>query len=197
MKQFSGPSKLIPIRGLCQSSFRPLVVVAFLLLLCGCLKQKWISSVNGQNTDEDVCLGVPNGTKVIDPDSCNGFYLCRDDMAPGFAFCPGNLWFNPDIEDCDLPENFECHLYTTTTTAVPPLPTTVVTRDPNVEDGINCPATENPHAIQFIPSLIDCERYYICYYGHPHPMYCLEGFYWNQALRRCDYPVNANCAVSI
>lgn len=171
--------------------------VALLFVVCGCLKCKWITAVNGQSFVEDICDGIPNGTLVIDPESCSGFYVCSDDVLLELVTCPENLWFNPDIQTCDFPENFVCHLFVTTPTVTSPSTSTIVTRDPNVEDGIYCPSIENPHAIQFIPSLIDCERYYICYYGQPHPMSCLEGYYWNQARRMCDYPANANCAVSL
>lgn len=141
-----------------------------------------------QNTN--VCTGVPDGQYVIDPESCDHFYICSDGLGQ-LAPCPGGDWFDLSNQWCASPDTVDCHLYTTTTTR--PLLSTL---DP-IENGIDCPATDNPFVIQFLPSLIDCERYYICYHGHPKPMDCLDGFYWNQARQMCDYPSNANCPVSV
>lgn len=139
----------------------------------------------------EVCVGMPDNVMVIDPESCENYYICRDGIGV-LAPCPGGDWFDPINQWCALPDNIECHLYITTTSA-PVVPS----RNPNVEDGIHCPATDNPLVMQFLPSLIDCERYYICYHGQPNPMRCLDGFYWNQAKQMCDYPIDANCAVSV
>lgn len=135
-----------------------------------------------------VCIAIPDLTNVLDPLSCDNYYICSGGVGL-FAPCPGDTWFDPVNQVCADPSIVECHLFAST----PVTPT----RDPNVEDGIFCPATDNPFVMQFIPSLIDCERYYICYHGQPMSMRCLEGFYWNQAARMCDYPINANCAVSV
>lgn len=140
----------------------------------------------------DVCVSIPDSTYVLDPLSCDNFYICSNGVGL-LAPCPGGDFFNPVNQACMSPNLVECHLFATTTVANSVGPT----RDPNVEDGIFCPATDNPQSMQFIASRIDCGRYYICYYGQPIPMYCLEGFYWNQVARMCDYPINANCAVSV
>lgn len=137
-----------------------------------------------------VCEGVADFTYVIDPASCDNYYICIGEEGR-LAPCPGGDWFDPVNQWCASPDTVECHLYASTTNS--PITNT---QDPDVEDGIICPATDNPVTIQFFPSLMDCERYYICYHGLPKSMRCLEGFYWNQVSQMCDYPINANCAVS-
>lgn len=143
----------------------------------------------------EVCVGVPNLEMVIDPLSCDYYYICTNGVGQ-LAQCPGGDHFDPENQWCASPDSFVCHLFAGTTTTTTTTTTVAPTRDPNVEEGIFCPAEDNPMVLQFLPSLIDCERYYICYYGQPRAMRCLEGFYWNQAKQRCDYPLDADCAVS-
>lgn len=140
-----------------------------------------------------ICDGVPDQSYVRDPAGCSTFYVCRDGEEPLFSECLNDYWFNEETGYCDFQQNVICHLFVSTT----PVPTTTMTRDPNVEEGIECPSLDNPWTIQFLPSLIDCERYYICYHGRPIPMRCLDGFYWSQATQLCDYPTSAQCAVSV
>lgn len=40
-------------------------------------------------------------------------------------------------------------------------------------------------------------RFYVCYDGKLKQFRCADGIHWNQAERRCDFPENANCTVSI
>lgn len=62
------------------------------------------------NEESDICVGQEPNTKVADPDSCDGFYLCRDGEAPEFAKCPNGMWFDRISLTCDFIQNVECEL---------------------------------------------------------------------------------------
>lgn len=151
------------------------------------LLTRWPLLVTSQNTE--VCVGLSDQF-VIDPLSCDHYYACVNGIGTLLECFPGS-WFDFNSQWCIDSSFVDCHLLASTT----PPPVTP-TRDPNIPDEIFCPATDNPLSMQFLPSLVDCERYYICYHGQPNPLRCLEGFYWNQAMQMCDYPINANCPVS-
>lgn len=159
------------------SLFLP-VALLFLIVLYMSLRQMRISFVSCQNSN--MCAGRPEDFRLIDPETCDRFYRCSgiSNVGPLLIDCPPNMWFDPDIQECNFPDAFVCHIYA------------------DVEPGIECPSEENPFKVQFIPSMIDCERYYICYHERPIAMRCLEGFYWNQARQMCDNPIDANCSVS-
>lgn len=63
-----------------------------------------------------------------------------------------------------------------------------------VEPGIECPYKE-PQGLIFLASLINCEKYYICYLGNPVPRQCITGMHWNQLEYFCDDPFYAHCQV--
>lgn len=75
------------------------------------------STVSGRpyDDDQDVCEGYPHGSRVPDPQSCDGFYLCREGLPPNFGKCPQGLWFDPETQLCDYPENVTCELEGETT----------------------------------------------------------------------------------
>lgn len=58
-----------------------------------------------------------------------------------------------------------------------------------------CPEVDNPEQLIFIPSLADCERYYLCHQGVARPMYCAPNFHFNPSIGQCDFPELAMCEV--
>lgn len=126
------------------------------------------------------CDEIPPGILLPHPYDCSLFLHCQDGVVT-IGFCPVNMFFNPDIGQCDFEEN--CQEPITTT------------QDPNVEDGIECPQT---NGFTFIPSNIECDLYYMCLNGiGPIPHRCLPGLHWNQIIGKCDFIEQANCPVSI
>lgn len=111
---------------------------------------------------------------------------------------------------------------TTTTTTVPVTTTTVeltttTTPQPSTEEEITHQTTNtapgipiDPEAtaepgveekcldldretMNFLPSKVDCERYYLCYRGKPVQLNCVSGQHWNQVETFCDDPFYAHC----
>lgn len=64
------------------------------------------------------------------------------------------------------------------------------------DESITCPAVDT-NSITFIPSKVDCNRYYICYHGAPIRQQCIIGMHWNPNTNKCDYPDNAKCEVKV
>ncbi|XP_059622857.1 probable chitinase 10 [Phlebotomus argentipes] len=161
--------------------------IAFGLCLV-CISPSLLQEVN----TDDLCEGMPNGTFVPDPLACE---------PPRWAECPNDYWFNPETSVCDMQENVDCVHVTTEppTTTTTPAPTTTpptTVWDPDIEAGIVCPSQDNPYRIIFLPSSVDCGRYYICYHGRPHRFQCVSGMYWNSFWAQCDYPQNTYCEVN-
>lgn len=132
---------------------------------------------------DNPCAGVSNGSYVINMKGCEYFFLCIDQQSVE-GKCPTNMSYTglPDPL-CDFNHNIVC---------------TIGDEDPEVidEDGIECPQPDSK-SITFVPSKIDCTRYYICYHGRPVQQNCIEDLHWNAKEKKCDYIENAECKVLI
>lgn len=175
------------------------------------------SSVSlGSFVVDDLCIGQNDNVMFADPLSCEGFYQCLEEIAI-HGECPYGRYYDARYNICNYPNLVNCSLkqeeeneeeeYTTemttvtttksfTTTLTNALPVT----DGNIEPGIYCPPAKQSHDPSekplFIPSNIDCEKYYLCYYGRPVPLHCLKGMHWNQLEYFCDDPYYAHCKVN-
>lgn len=95
------------------------------------------------------------------------------------------MWFNFDAGICDQPKNVYCTLNKKT--------------HGNAQENdekVSCPLTIDSAAVTFIPSKIDCGRYYICYHGQAIKKHCTDNLQWNAADNKCDQPSNARCQVN-
>ncbi|XP_042889208.1 uncharacterized protein LOC122264399 [Penaeus japonicus] len=93
---------------------------------------------------------------------CNKYYECKDNVAY-VKECGGDLVFNPALEQCDLPTNYEC-----------PKP---------VICGCHCR----------YPVDGECNAYYDCRNGEAEKKYCTEGLLFNPDTRMCDIAENVDC----
>ncbi|XP_042889196.1 balbiani ring protein 3-like isoform X1 [Penaeus japonicus] len=93
---------------------------------------------------------------------CNKYYECKDNVAY-VKECGGDLVFNPALEQCDLPTNYEC-----------PKP---------VICGCHCR----------YPVDDECNAYYDCRNGEAEKKYCTEGLLFNPDTRMCDIAENVDC----
>lgn len=134
------------------------------------------------NVPKNPCEGLPHDTFVANPKGCKYMYHCRKGKAFE-AFCPHDLWFNPDAGNCDLRNNVDCQLDDSKI-------------DTNLNDRIICPVRDSK-GVKFMPSNIDCGRYYICYHGKAIAQQCIKDLHWNRQDNKCDYPDNANCNVNM
>ncbi|MBD2518709.1 chitin binding domain-containing protein [Nostoc sp. FACHB-973] len=82
-----------------------LVISAFLVIVAvsGLLLNKTQAEPVG------VCPPLVPEYTVHLPDSerCDSFYKC-DYSGPVFFTCPAGLYFNPELEVCDWPQNVDC-----------------------------------------------------------------------------------------
>ena len=57
---------------------------------------------------------------------------------------------------------------------------------------VECPEGQD-HEISFLPSPIDCSKYYVCVHSEPIEMECPAGLWFNNELNVCDFPDNVVC----
>uniref|UniRef100_T1E2L2 Putative mucin-like peritrophin n=1 Tax=Psorophora albipes TaxID=869069 RepID=T1E2L2_9DIPT len=55
-----------------------------------------------------------------------------------------------------------------------------------------CP--ENPSYTVHLPHPTDCGKFLTCVWGNTMPQNCPPGLHWNDRLKVCDWPGNANCS---
>ena len=59
-------------------------------------------------------------------------------------------------------------------------------------NAVECPE-EQESEISFLPSPVDCSKFYVCTHNGPFEMNCPEGLWFNTELNVCDYPENVVC----
>ena len=59
------------------------------------------------------------------------------------------------------------------------------------KDAVICP--DSSDEITFLPSPIDCTKFYVCVDSIPIEMSCPEGLWFDSKLNVCNYPQNATC----
>lgn len=104
-------------------------------------------------------------------ESCSKFIMCFGGLALERT-CAPNLHWSAGGEYCTTHAQAECELEN-------PL----------------CPEVDDPNDLIFIPSLADCEKYYLCHQGEPKQFRCAPNFHFNPVENFCDYPELANCEV--
>lgn len=127
------------------------------------------------------CESMPTDTFVPNPKGCKYMYHCRDGQSFE-AFCPGDMWFNPDSGICDYRENVVCHLDDAKAAK-------------NPKEFIVCP-TKDSREPNFKASSVDCGRYYLCYHGKAIQRHCASDLQWNDDKKLCDMAKRVNCRVS-
>lgn len=76
----------------------------------------------------------------------------------------------------------------------PVVPPPDVTVPDIIDEPVTCPSVDT-NSITFLPSKVDCNRYYICYHGNPIRQQCITEMHWNPSTNKCDRPENAKCQV--
>jgi len=59
------------------------------------------------------------------------------------------------------------------------------------KDTITCP--DSSDEITFVPSPVDCTKFYVCVHSEPIEMSCPEGLWFDSELNVCNYPQEATC----
>lgn len=155
--------------------------VCMLLLIIFSTTASSLHSGRNPTNAPNPCEGLPNDTFVTNPKGCKYMFHCRNGQ-PFEAFCPGDMWFNPDSGICDYRSNVDCHLDDTKPIR-------------NPEEFIFCPLKDSK-VPTFRASSIDCARYYLCYHGKPVHQQCAGDLQWNKVTEQCDVANKVNCVVS-
>ncbi|XP_055694783.1 peritrophin-44-like [Lutzomyia longipalpis] len=115
--------------------------------------------------NEEVCVGAADDTFVADPTSCEGYYLCRDEVGlPGT--CPYDLWFDPVNIWCTYPGDF-CGAAANPCTG----------------------ATDG----SFVDNPSSCGAWYYCSGGEAYPGVCANDLYFDPVNQVCTYPDYVEC----
>ncbi|KAK9685083.1 Chitin binding Peritrophin-A domain [Popillia japonica] len=140
-------------------------------------------------------------TFLTDSNDCSIFYKCETGE-PHLYQCPSDLYFNPEINVCDWPEQVDCGMGT----------------GGNGNGGDNgngenngnggdggdgdgngngsgtgeCPA-ENGEYVTLLPHETDCTLFYKCDWGTPILQACPDGLHFNPTLSVCDFSEQAGC----
>ena len=59
-------------------------------------------------------------------------------------------------------------------------------------NAVECPEGQESK-ISFLPSPVDCSKYYVCANSEPIEMNCPEGLWFNSELNVCDFSENVAC----
>ena len=62
----------------------------------------------------------------------------------------------------------------------------------SADSSVECPDNSSDE-INFVPSPLDCAKYYVCVDSKPHEMNCPEGLWFDAELNVCNYPQNVKC----
>nr|AWI47792.1 peritrophin A-like protein [Spodoptera frugiperda] len=153
-----------------------------------------------------ICAADGSDGVLVANENCNQFYIC-DHGKPVALSCPGNLLYNPYIEQCDWPENVDCGdrvVPDPSQTPPPgpgssPNPTPSPTASTPSSGACNCRPEEAPSICAADGSdgvLVAheiCNKFYKCNHGKPVSLYCYGNLLYNPYIEQCDWPENVVC----
>lgn len=165
------------------------------------------------------CSEAEQGSFVASWESCQSYVYC-DAGDSLLGQCDDGEYFDPDSGACDAAANVKCFLDEVDEPPVhgeidetdeeeeeevkEPEPTPPTMENPTEVDFLNiapvvkptCPHSDDPSQIILMPNNATCDGYYLCYHGHAMEMHCTNQLHFNAQTGQCDYPENAQCAVS-
>jgi len=59
-------------------------------------------------------------------------------------------------------------------------------------NAVECPDDQD-HETSYVPSPVDCSKYYVCVHSNPIEMHCPEGLWFDSELNVCNYPGDVTC----
>lgn len=131
----------------------------------------------GVSADKPHCNAANSWEVFPDPRDCANFYRCEHNKAV-LHTCVENTLYDKQLKACNWDHLVDCN-------ANPNLPANPAIVCPKIEDDPNRPThLEHP---------TDCGKFYKCWDGTPVEMDCPAGYYWNQVLIYCDFPINVPC----
>ncbi|XP_017071268.1 chitin-binding domain protein cbd-1 [Drosophila eugracilis] len=142
------------------------------------------STPSTQSPETDPCDGVPNGKLVSYPDDCTKFIQCVQ-PTPIVYDCREGQEFSASLERCMAPWYANCSIPATTTTATPPITTTI----PPTADSFCTDKIEG----SMVPYPSNCSKYIVCQDPIPVGYACPEGEEFSPSVLTCMEPYLANC----
>ncbi|KAL4717053.1 hypothetical protein ACJJTC_016940 [Scirpophaga incertulas] len=160
------------------------------------------SSTGGGNSDpslaSEICAAEDSEGVLVANEICNRYYIC-DDGKPVALSCPGNLLFNPKIDQCDWPVNVQCGDREIPNTDGDSESEDNEDNESDNDTSCNCNPGEAPNicSIENSNSVLvaheSCNKYYICCNGKPLVKSCPAILLYNPHKEICDWPENVEC----
>ncbi|XP_047111954.1 uncharacterized protein LOC124788720 [Schistocerca piceifrons] len=118
-----------------------------------------------------------NITFYPNEDDCTKYWECDNGNLYNGSCTDGLIW-NPNVDSCDWPYNYDCPYDRK-------LPI----------DVIDCPQPSPGESfnVTFYPNEEDCTKYWECDNGLLRNGSCPNGLIWNNDLQVCDWPYNYDC----
>ncbi|ALC44369.1 obst-F [Drosophila busckii] len=160
----------------------------------------------------EICKNRVDGELTPHPRDCTGYFECHP--MPTLLYCEQGLHFDAASLMCVLPEVAQCKLgYSTpsvepTATSAPkdvdgwlhkPRPAFMAV-DVTTGQQVNPMEKYDPQQVEcrhfgayFLPHPRNCQRYYLCAYGHMHSHQCGMGTLWNYQANECQLSRLAKC----
>ncbi|XP_049779870.1 peritrophin-1-like [Schistocerca cancellata] len=165
------------------------LVAAFVVLAVTC--------VAGRSTPRDVPECPPpqpgvtlNITFYPNDEDCNKYWECDNGNLYN-GTCPEGLVWNPNVDSCDFPFNYNCTSGKEAATGSHQAEDAVSAESA----GVTCPApsADGSHSVTFIPHEDDCGKYWRCDNGLLFAEECPEGQVWVDKMKTCDWELMYPC----
>jgi hypothetical protein len=135
------------------------------------------------NTEGIVCLYADE--LIPNPDECNQFWVCSDDLVPDLDNCINGYYFNPVNNECSPPDQVDCGTRSTGTTVTDSTTTTVSTTTANIVCVISGEIIADP---------TDCSAYFLCDSDlNANRNVCPNGEYFNFQDNECSPEAEVAC----
>lgn len=123
--------------------------------------------------DNNVNVACPPKGTVLkhNPYSCRKYFICVDGQKAE-EVCPIEQSFSPMRGRCMADEKAECL----------------------ADRSSICPVVK-PNDFTLVPSILNCEVYYLCLENTVHEMNCAPGYHFSKDFNWCDIPENVGCTV--
>lgn len=113
---------------------------------------------------------------------CERYFICVNGQ-PIRQLCRDGLYFNPEINKCDFPENVDCEFSKTENSTTTP-------EHPEDENGFPiCPNVGH----SFFPHPNNCDLYFSCFMGFRSVQQCPFHHHWDIRTNRCRVLEQAIC----
>lgn len=129
------------------------------------------------------------------PTDCNLYIICMNGVGV-VKQCPDELYFDPNTELCDLPENVDCE---STTESPPETEEPPTTPPPTEQPGCNelCAFQSSVWGGEVSDSE-DCGRFVNCLNNcKGTTLTCPKGLHFNHMLSVCDLPERSECLLEV